>query len=117
MKQEVADTITAILDDRGWRQWDGQNVLPDSVIEKTMQSGPVCLGIATQIALGIKIDNDARPENTEAMAIMYGLEEVILGLYRDRINAFDSIVPEFNDHKDTTEEDVRLVIKHAVTED
>jgi hypothetical protein len=111
MDQATADKILEVIDSRGWAQGD-QNV--------GRADQPVCLGIAVNVGLGLHHLYATYERIQEALAATRELTGQIRWLYRERSAEIERelgrvTLPSFNDHKDTTEEDVRLVIKHAVT--
>ena len=115
MRQELADKITADLDRYGWRQFDGP-VSFGSWSDVMTGDAPGCLSLSAQRAFGWCTCTRPGWLNPEHVAAFEDMRAAILKLYPERVRQHDNVIPGFNDHPLTTEEDVRLVIKHAVTE-
>jgi hypothetical protein len=103
MKQKHADGLLEMLDEYGW--FDGQTPY-------RYKQGEVCLAMAltrygTQAGLKYKVRNGMTEDINNTIMDMYP-DQRVMGLALPR---------SFNDHPRTTEEDVRLVIKHAVDAD
>jgi hypothetical protein len=106
--QEIAEGALKILDEHGWYQGGptgpGGQVCMASAILKYLSGtlGSYLSGTWGSLAFPM-------PPFLEAL---HAFREVITGLYPERSQSGPYIsVTIFNDHKDTTEEDVRLVLK------
>jgi hypothetical protein len=96
--REIAERAGEILDRRGWTQ---------RILE---EGGGTCLGVALRDALAF-----SREEDDDIF--MSGFSEVFAeaaSLIREYFpgRSPDGLVIPFNDHPDTTREDVDLILKH-----
>jgi hypothetical protein len=93
--REVLEQTGAQLDRYGW----GKAPFP---------GGKICLAIAlSQAAPGLTIGNHA----------YLAVRKQIAMLFPDRHVGGAYYIADFNDHPDTTEEDIRLVLKHALEDE
>lgn len=88
MQQQEADRMLAELDEHGWAQF-----------HRVDGDGKICVSEARYRA---RISSNAWVEMGAKAS----------ELFQDRIRVPNMLL--FNDHQDTTEEDIRLVIKHCV---
>jgi len=101
LKQSEANAILAILDRNGW--WNGRVDGPDPI----RGDGHICLKMAIDRAI---------TERGRKDIVLDDIGEQVKLLFPERVYHREFILPRsFNDHSETTEADVRAVVKAAVT--
>lgn len=101
MDQRITDLITTMLDERGW--WQGTNRDPDSCGECLLTILAELLCVTKEIS---------RDEMRDAEVTLAKRAKI---MYPDRVKNAQgwntNVVITFNDHPDTTLEDVKLVVR------
>lgn len=98
-EKEVIEIAVSLIRAQGWHQgYPGFD-------EQKGEQGPICMGIALNIALR----NTVLPASSSA--ICHAIGDAIAELFPDRTSLDD--IPGFNDDPHTSREDVFLVMKHA----
>ena len=110
MNREIAERALALLDERGW--FGGG--------QKKTGDGQICLGqaVATAARGHRDVVLGSAPGTWYDVAEISELCAVVERLFPERDGGSLTpqwVVADFNDHEHTTLEDVRLVVKHAVT--
>jgi len=106
---EILDKMTGRLQDRGWVKgviWEEQYLLADGFLLRTVK-GKACLQGTAELCSSGSLDLHSAVADRLAATITELFPE------RARSDLHWSTVVDFNDHDDTTFEDVMLVVKHA----
>lgn len=109
--EQAAEAVIDVLNDRGWAQ--GHHLMGHEPGQ-----GPVCAGLAFGQVMH---SFDYRVRYSTLKTWMAEYEPNLANLWTDLENYCKSkgfnVVPAWNDHESTTEEDVRLVIKRLGAKD
>lgn len=106
-ERDILDKMASVLKDKGW--------IKDDLI-KLDENGETA-GVCMQGACNLITEDIAEIGWLFGVSAAWLMQDVIENLYPDRRGEADpspwKAVVNFNDHPDTTFEDVLLVIKHA----